>query len=70
MTNAEKVAEIGEALYGDHWPTPLARFAGVNTRTLQRIAAAARLGSEHQAADGVLAAMREELAIAIDMADS
>ena len=32
--------EIGEALYGDHWISPLARALGVNVRTMQRWAAA------------------------------
>jgi 3-hydroxyacyl-CoA dehydrogenase len=61
MTNAEHVAAIGAALYGEHWALPLARFAGVNVRTIQRCKVAAASGEENAQAAGVLNAIYEGL---------
>ena len=61
MTNAEKVAEIGIALYGDDWTRGLARLAGINRRTCQRVRQAAEAGEENEQAIGVLLAARGQL---------
>ena len=61
MTNAEKVAEIGQALYGEDWTRGLARLAGVNRRTCQRVRVAALEGEENDQAHGVLAALLEAI---------
>ena len=61
MTNTERVAEIGEALYGDDWTRGLARFGNLNRRTLQRVRAAALAGEENDQAWGVLAAVLDRL---------
>lgn len=42
MSDAKKVAEIGEALFGPSWQTPLADVLGVAVRTVQRWAAGDR----------------------------
>jgi hypothetical protein len=61
MTNAEKVAEIGVALYGDDWTRGLARLADLSRRTVQRVRASALEGEENDQAHGVLAAVYDRL---------
>ena len=61
MTNAEKVAEIGVALYGDDWTRGLARLADLSRRTVQRVRAAALEGEENDQAHGVLAAVLDAI---------
>jgi hypothetical protein len=61
MTNAERVAEIGLALYGDHWTHGVARLASVNRRTVQRVRVAAIEGEECDQAHGLLMAVGDRL---------
>jgi hypothetical protein len=61
MTNAEKVAEIGVALYGDDWTRGLARLTGCNRRTVQRVRGAALDGVECDQAEGLLNAALDQL---------
>lgn len=43
----ERLREIGEALYGRQWVTPLAAELGVNRVTIQKWLAGKRLISRH-----------------------
>jgi hypothetical protein len=53
MTGAELFAEAGEVLFGVTWPSQLAERLGVNVRTLQRVAKAARDGEDYPIPKGV-----------------
>ena len=68
--HAQLVAAFGRRIFGDAWGAGLARLAGVNPRTMTRIAAAARDGRDYPAARGVLAALHQALApIVAELAD-
>ena len=56
------LAAFGRELFGDHWPSGVARLAGVNPRTMLRVSTAANEGRDYPAARGVLAALHEKLA--------
>lgn len=62
LHNSEHVARIGERLFGAEWAGPLARFAGVNDRTVRRVREAAECGVEYPAARGVISALHDALA--------
>lgn len=53
---------LADALFGDDWAALLANMTGVSVRTCQRLRAAARVHTEHAAANGVLKRTRELLA--------
>lgn len=44
----ELIADAGRALYGEEWGIPLANALGLNPRTVQRIAQAAREGEGYR----------------------
>jgi hypothetical protein len=56
------LAAFGEAIFGPNWPSGVARLAGVNRRTLHRIASAVAEGRDYPASRGVLAALHDKLA--------
>jgi hypothetical protein len=62
LNYAELVEAFGQRLFGSSWAAGVGRLAGVNERTVQRIAAAAREGEDYSAARGVLAALAEAIA--------
>lgn len=43
-SDAQLVASVGAALYGEEWAAPLGRWLGVNVRTMQRLKAAVSEG--------------------------
>lgn len=55
---AELVVMTGRALYGTSWQSDLAQALGVQLRTVQRVAEAARAGQDYASAR----AWREDLA--------
>ena len=56
------LAAFGQELFGSNWPSGVARLAGVNRRTMHRIAGAAIEGRDYPAARGALAALHDKLA--------
>lgn len=54
-TPAQLVVNVGQALYGAEWQSPFARDLGVNLRTMQRVAAAARDGDDYSSAKAWIA---------------
>ena len=56
-SRAALVAAAGDALYGDRWVAALARDLDVNTRTMERIAAAAFKGGDYRVSDSLLEAL-------------
>lgn len=46
-TAASLTVEAGKLLYGERWVTPLAKDLGVNTRTMERLAAAVHQGEDY-----------------------
>jgi hypothetical protein len=65
-TNAERVVQIGERVWGANWASGMGDLTKVNHRTLTRIYAAAQAGEEYPAARGVLAALYDCLAAVVD----
>jgi hypothetical protein len=59
---AAVLAAFGQAIHGPNWPSGIARLAGVNPRTMHRIASAVAEGRDYPAARGVLAALYDKLA--------
>ncbi len=51
---SELFARAGEALYGDDWQSPMARALGLNLRTVQRLAAAARDAQPYRIAPALM----------------
>lgn len=58
---AADLDRLAHEAFGDNWPIALARFAGVNVRTCQRVRASAAAGDENAAAAGLLAAYAKAL---------
>jgi hypothetical protein len=55
------VERAGRALFGELWQQPLARLLNINSRTIQRIAAAARAGQAYAIAPDVLSRLVQAL---------
>lgn len=53
--------EAGQALFGDDWKNPLADALGMNSRTVRRIASAAREGEDYPINPGLAPALAELL---------
>jgi hypothetical protein len=64
MSEIDMLRRIGEALYGEHWQSPLARDLAVAVRTVQRWAAGSRAipASLWPQAECLLAARAREIA--------
>lgn len=60
MNNVEKMARVGEMVYGNNWQSPISRALGINDRTIRRYAAGtSNIGSEFSSR--LLAAMEHEM---------
>jgi hypothetical protein len=56
-SRAALVAAAGAALYGERWVAALARDLDINTRTMERMAAAAASGADYRIPDSLLEAL-------------
>lgn len=59
---AAVLATFGQSVWGPNWPSGIARFAGINPRTMTRIAGAVAAGRDYPAARGVLAGLYDRFA--------
>lgn len=64
-TATERLRVLAETLYGPEWAASLSNLSGVNLRTCQRLQAAAKGGTEHSAAEGVIQAVEAALGTAL-----
>jgi hypothetical protein len=68
--SARLLSDHARRIWGDDWAPPLARYAGVNSRTAERIKEAVARGDPYPASRGVLCALSEALAASLAALDA